>query len=177
MPVRLLNDGDLHLSIDRLRLDEEWLTHSEMVYAAAKKAADAQFSLDQAKAAFERECAELAKDMREDGPKYGLKDNPSEKSIDSAMPLEPGYKAGQRALNEAKHQLALANSLVNSFEHRKRALSLYTELHLKQWRADPAPVGRGEEGREYEKHEVRTRGLRRPQDESRAEDKTEDWGS
>ena len=78
------------------------------------------------------------------------------------MLTQPEYKAAVKAVNVARHDLAVANAAVNALEHRKRSLSLLVELWIREYyTADATPRPRSAEAEEFGKKAARTRVRRR----------------
>jgi len=152
---------DLRLDIDRNRLDDEWANQPLLYWKWARKAADAQLKLDQAKSNLDVEKAELDNDIRTSPGEYDLKDiKITENVISGAINASRIYQIAVKKVAEARHELEIANAAVNAIEHRKRALSLLVELWIRDYYSDPHANASSEEGDAWQKRQVRTAGQR-----------------
>lgn len=159
-----MSDDELRLEIDRLKLDEEWANQPALFYLWAKKAADAQLAHDDAKSRLDVIKAELAKACRDDPDSFDV-GKVTDKAVDAAVITSAKYQKAVKQCNTARHDLAIAQAAVTALEHRKRALTMEVELYIKEYYAEPHARPLTEEGEEYERHMVRSRGRRRKQRE------------
>jgi hypothetical protein len=151
----------LDLSIDKNNLDAEWVEQPTLYFHWAKNASDAQHSLDKEKAKFDLIKAELEQSIRAQPNDYGL-EKVTESAISATVLVQPEYKAGLSRVNDARHDLAVAQAAVNALEHRKRSLSMLVELWIREYyTADSSPKPRSMEAAEFDKASVRSRGRRR----------------
>ena len=94
------DQAELRLTIDRMRLEEEWEKHSQQYYVWAMKVADAQAAYDSAKSARDLKYAETAREIRTSPLDYGL-EKPTDKSVAEVVEIQPDYVAVNRAVNKA----------------------------------------------------------------------------
>lgn len=157
---------ELRLEIDRLRLDEEWTAQPKQFLVWSQTAADCQLEYDKAKAALDVTQAELSQDIRNNCSAYGL-DKVTEKAVETCIPAQPDYQLRVKRVNEARHALEVARAAVNALEHRKRALTMLTELFIRDYYSDMTvrrtskPINGDESLTDDEKADVRGRGRRR----------------
>lgn len=151
---------ELKLGIDRNRLDDEWVDHPAMYHYWACHAAEAQIRYDETKSKLDLIKAELDDDIRTDPQAYGVK-KVTEKAIENAILIQPSYKSVLKKMHQARHDLEIARANLNSLEHKKRALSLLTELWIRDYYSDPAIRPLTEDGENFAKQTVRSRGRRR----------------
>lgn len=159
------NDDDfpeLKLTIDKYDLENEWAEHPSMVHAWAENAANAQLQFDEAKQRLDLVKAELDHEIRIFPENFDLKKSP-EKAIENTIILQPEYQAALRNVNSAKYDLKIADAAMTALEHRRKGLSCNVELYCKSYISNQLPKTSSEEGRDFETHEVRTRGQRRQQ--------------
>jgi hypothetical protein len=156
------------LSIDKLRLDKEWLGQAELYYEYAKKAEDARLEYDQAKAALDLVEAEVNHAIRTEPTKYGLPEKPTESAIKALVPKRPRFVEAQKLMFEAKHEAGVLAAAVVALEHRKRALTMLVELHGRNYFSNPAMTSSEhlrDAARESSKVETRAKGRFRPDDD------------
>lgn len=158
-----LAQAGIKFGIDPLKLDEEWQTHSQMVYAAAKEVADCQQVLDNAKILAEREYAIAYLDVKRAPGNYGL-DKVTEDGVRNTVLVQDNYNLYQQEVVKAKHELMMAEAAATALEHRKRALTKMVDLWLHEYYSDPLPS-------KTDRFDSRRRGLDR---QGIREDQTED---
>lgn len=150
----------LRLEIDELRLDKEWLDQPLQFYRWSKITADAQFKLDSAKSEFALTEAEVSREIRDKPEAYGLS-KVTDKAIDATVQTQPEYVAASKAVDRAKHELAIASAAVAALEQRKRALTMLVELWVREYYVDAVPRPRSEKSAEFEREAVQERIRRR----------------
>jgi ribosomal protein L37E len=168
----------LNLEIDRLRLDEEWSDQPKQFLIWSQQAADCQLEYDQAKAKLEVTVAEISNEIRKSPSIFGL-DKVTEKAVELCIPLQPDHQLRVRKVNEARHALEVAKSAVNALEHRKRALTMLTELFIRDYYSDMTvkrtskPLNSDGPMSDDEKAAVRSRGRRRAEEQHDGDNDTE----
>lgn len=115
--------------IDKERLDEEWVTHSDRFLEYSIMLADARDSHLEREAALEVAEAVAELDIRERPKKYGMKLPIREGAIKTQIVLHPKVIKAKRLLNKAKHRVNLLDGVVKALDHRKRALEKLVDLH------------------------------------------------
>lgn len=128
--------SELRLSIDPLKLADEWLIQPDMRRLWGEKLADAQLVLDDAKSALAVRQAETDREIRESPADYGI-DKLSEARISSAVTADPFVQKAVEKMNKARHAVNVVQAAVDGLEHRKRALTLLCELHGQDYYATP----------------------------------------
>lgn len=152
---------DLDLSIDKTDLATEWVNQPTLYFEWAKYAADCQADLDRAKSRLELAKAEVEQSIRDAPSDYGIV-KATDKSVEATVLTQPEYRAALKAVNTAKHDLAVANAAVQALEHRKRSLTLLVELWIREYyTSDASPRPRSSEAAQFDKNAVRGRGRRR----------------
>ncbi len=166
------NSEELDLEVDRLRLDDEWVKHPKQYYVWAKKSADAQYVYDQAKAELELTKAELDQEIRNNPGTYGLPEKVTELKVANTIILQNEYQVALKYLNTKRHELDIAHAAVNTLEQRKRQLTVLVELWIRDYYSEATIHGKTNEGKEFEKKTVRSRGRKRREREKEDEQET-----
>ena len=109
------------VSIDRDRLDEEWLTQAEQFLVQAINAAEARKSMDEAREAADVVWAEIYKQVKESPEKFGYS-KVTEELAKSIAETQPEVRAAVQLHIDRKFELGIAEAVVEAFQHRKRAL-------------------------------------------------------
>ena len=156
--------SELNLSIDPLKLDQEWVRHPGHYGIWAAKVVEAQEAYDIAKSKFDLVKSQLDTGIRTDPSAYGLA-KMTEGAISSAIPSQPEYQAAEKAVIIAKKQLGLCNAVINSLEHKKRALTLLVELFIHDYYAEKHTTARPQAMSDEEKRAVRNRGRKRREEQ------------
>ena len=159
-----MDNGELRLEIDRLRLDDEWADQPRMFHVWALKVAEYQARYDEVKSELELMQAELGRDIRDQPESYGI-DKVTVDAVNGMILTQGEYQVVGRKLNHASHDVQVAKAAVSALEHRKRALTMLVELWIRDYYADPRLRNMTDD----EKREVRTRGRRRAEDERPSE--------
>ena len=160
--------SSVDLTIDPMRLEEEWKRHPALYKDIADSAVEAQEIFDIAKSKLDLVEAELDDDIRQNPDEYDLV-KVTETSVKSKILQDPKYKAAQSALIDARKNLGLAKAAVDAFEHKKRALTLLVELYIHDYYSEKtgnSPVSLTDE----EKRAVRNRGRTRRESNESASD-------
>jgi len=138
-------DYEKNIHIDEDALDLEWLDQPKHFIEIAKKAAEAQYDLDQSKAAFDVICSELEMDIRSNPANYKI-EKVTEAAISAALKQTQKHKDALQELNEAKRDAAILQGAVRAFDQRKSALENMVRLHGQSYFAGPkVPRNLGEE--------------------------------
>ena len=122
--------------LDPHSLDEEWLKQPEFAAKYAKLQADATRSLDLAKNELKLVEATLAEGMRLNPADYNIK-KVSEAAISSSIPKQAIYQDANKAVIDAKHELAVLQAAMMAIEHRKKALENLVTLHMADYYSSP----------------------------------------
>ena len=147
----------LKLAVDQYHLEAEWILQAKMYHDWALAVAQAQSDYDTAKSAVDVAKAEAQQEIREVPEDYGIA-KVTEKAVDSAVELHPDVKAATNKLNKARYERDVKKAAVDALEHKKRALSMLTELWVREYYVKDQSPG-GEEA--YDKAEVRGRARRK----------------
>lgn len=151
---------ELKLTIDKYDLENEWAEHPSMVHSWAENAANALLQFDEAKQKLELAKAETDREIRSSPKDFDL-EKITDKSVESTVITQPEYQAALRNLNSARHDLKIADAAMIGLEHRRKGLALMVELWIRKYYSNKEPQTDSEEGKDFETHEVRTRGQRR----------------
>lgn len=172
--VQQTHSGQLRLAIDKNRLDVEWEEQAIMFFVQGQKLAEAQREHDRAKAVLSLTEAKLDKEIRENTEEFFGEEakKPTETQIKFAVSMQPEFQALEKKVIDAKYDLNIANMAITALEHRKRSLTLLTELYFRDYwvKGNSRPNGAMTDA---EKEAVRTRGARRREEEA-LEDKEEE---
>lgn len=151
-------DFDFH-EINIHKLEEEWHLQPKMFRLYADRVAEARYKHETAKtdkeiaeAELERVTAKLDRLVRSSPEDYGLSGKTTEASIHNVIILQKKYHIAQlavfeaqRKINEAKHELDIADVAVKTLDHRKAALEDLVRLRLASYYSEPrAPEGNRE---------------------------------
>lgn len=173
--VQQTHSGEIRLTIDKNRLDVEWEEQAIMFFVQGQKLAEAQREHDRAKAVLSLKEAQLDKEIRENSDEFFGEDSkkPTETQIKNAVVMQPEYQALEKKVIDAKYDLNIADKAITALEHRKRALTLLTELYFKDyWVKGNSRTASGGMS-DSEKESIRTRGARRREEESSEDNEDE----
>ena len=155
---------ELNLTIDRLRLEEEWVRQPNQYHNWAVLAADAQAEYDTAKSRLEVVKAELYRDIRDDPDGYDLT-KVTEVALNNTIPLQPEFQMAVKRVNEAKHDLEVVKAAVDALEHKKRALTMLVELWTKEYYSEIVPRIGNDNVSDFDKRAIRQRARRRREEQ------------
>lgn len=124
-------------NIDKHTLDDEFENHPRTMLVYATKLADANLKLRQAEAQYEETKAEVASAMRTNPTDYGLKDKPSEASIDRELPRDEEIKESHRLVLDCQHKVDLLKAAVNVLRDKKGCLEELAKLHTAAYYGEP----------------------------------------
>ena len=137
-----MNENSIDLRINKQALDSEWENQSSLMQEWCLTVADAQLAADQAKDALAVCEADMELDIRRNPLKYGI-DKATEGTVKAAMVASIPREQAVAKYLQAKHTLATAQAVVQGLEHRKRALTCLTDLHLSGYFAAAPRRARG----------------------------------
>lgn len=128
------------VELDADKLDEHWIDQPRLFMKYALKLADARADVDEAKANLElvRATAEVA--IRADPAGHGV-EKVTEKAIEAAVETSATYRNAVADLNDARRRMGRLDAVVQSLEHRKRALEGMVSLHGMGYFAEPTDRG------------------------------------
>lgn len=159
-----MQNNEVTLTIDPLRLEDEWVRHPQMVLNVGLRIADLQHEADEAKYQLDAVTADLDKEIRDEPASYGIS-KLTETIVYNTIVAQPEYKAAVKKKLDAEHDLQKEKAISNALEHKKRALSMLVELWLREYYSDPKPRPMSANGVEFDKHAVRSRGRRREEEQ------------
>jgi septum formation topological specificity factor MinE len=128
---------DFRVDIDPEALDLEWLSHPPMVKAACVAAADARHRHTQAKNRLKLVTAQLRKKVRANPTKFDLPDKPTKDMVEDEVVVLAKYQDAVREEAETKYALDMMEAAVTALDHRRTALSNYTDLHWSDYHSAP----------------------------------------
>lgn len=152
-----MTDSDDFLRIDEYQLDKEWVEQPALYFRYSRKLADAERSLDEAKADLELCKAQLDKKIRDDPERYNIA-KVSESAIASAILTRERYKEKLADYNDAKHTVAVLKAACVALTQRKAALENMVDLHGQSYFSKPREKGRTGTMKEVERKAVSQRG-------------------
>jgi hypothetical protein len=144
----------LNLDIDPLKLEQEWQRHPSLYGFWAEKSVEAIDAYDRSKAALDVTKANLDVDIREHPAKYGASKTTNE-VVNNLITVHPEYLEKLKESLVAKKQMNHAKAVLDSLEHRKRALTMLVDLWVRDYYSDSGSMS------EDEKAAIR-RGRRKP---------------
>lgn len=160
-----LQEAGIRFDIDPQRLDEEWLGHSQMVYNAGARVADAEKEFDDAKAILNQMRADIANQVRGNPAEYGCVKT-TEQIVEDAVLSQPEHRAAVKRVNAANYALGMAKAASLALEHRKRALTLLVELWEREYFSDPSPRAISKEGSRFDQQATMGRIQRRRREDA-----------
>jgi hypothetical protein len=123
-------------TIDRYKLDTEWVDHVEMVAHYGRLLAKARLAYDQAKATTAIFEAETSRRVRSKPKNYSVT-KLTEGAIKEAVTVELLYSKEHDNLLRAKHKVDILEAAMKTLEHRKKALSDLVFLHSQLYYSEP----------------------------------------
>ncbi len=146
------------LSIDKSRLDEEWVTHASTFFLFEMDLVEAKANVDRAKATLDLQDANLEKAIRLDPDNYQLT-KVTEASVQAAVLSHRKHQIAYEELTEAKRIAGILQGAVNALDHKKKSLENLVSLHLAGYYAQPTlPKGAARDRME----EVSRKTIRKP---------------
>ena len=141
----MLANGKDIIAIDPQALDQAWLRQSEHVYESMSSLADAKYQVAKKKAALDLLQAKMAKRVRLDPAKYDLS-KVTVDAVNEAVLVSDEYQAANAALTEAYLIQNKLQALVDSLDHKKKALEALGYLYAQNFYSAPkTPQQRDEE--------------------------------
>jgi hypothetical protein len=125
------------LTPDKRFLDEECVHQPALFFKWSEKASKAELKLGQAKRNLLVVQADVAKEIRKNPSKYGLKENPSEASINSLLPTQPKVRDATDDIETAQYNLNLMYGVVKALEQRKSMLEILEKQEARAYFATP----------------------------------------
>jgi len=132
----MTQENDDFLSIDRDRLDEEWVNQPRLYYKYAEMLADARLKHDTRKNQLELVRAELSNKIRKKPEEYGL-DKITESVVEGTIILQEEYQDVVNKVNKAKHQMEVIQAVVVALDHKKKALEKLVDLEFQNYHSEP----------------------------------------
>ena len=162
MARRTWDIEEVTFTVDRDKLDEEWVNQPDLFHEFARQSADARLALEEKKQELDVVRAEIDKDIRERPGRYDA-DKVTENAIANIIILQPKFAKAQSAVNKARHTLDILQAAVSALEHRKKALEHLVFLHGQEYFSSPRARGvDSEKMRDAEKKSARrTKGMSR----------------
>lgn len=174
MPVRKENRGDvtvtddIRFNINPLKLHEEWRDQPDMMSRAVRMAAECQKEYDKAAENLKFVQARLSLSVRKSPSQYGL-EKVTDSSVDAVIAQDFDCRAAERVVIDAKEKRNVADGVVVSLEHRKRALTKMVDLWIHDYYSEPM-LGTARTASQLDRARVAL--SERP--EQQGEDRTED---
>lgn len=131
------NDYDAIISIDKRLLDEECLLQPKLFLKWSNELTHVNSKLKEAKKELKVIAAELAKKMRLNPDLYGLKNNPSEVSINSVMDLQKEYQEQLDMIAVREYDVDMLENVRQALLDRKKELENLVQLHGQQYFSAP----------------------------------------
>lgn len=126
-------------AIDPNRLDMEWLRQPEAYHREAVKLADLRKRLEMAKADRDVTVAEAAQGVRRNPAAYGL-EKVTEAGVNEVVTMR--CRNAEQKVIDAKHDHDVQQAMIDSLDHRKKALEDLVRLRLASYYAEPnMPAG------------------------------------
>lgn len=130
--------------IDQGRLDHEWLRQARLTRRAGIREAEAELTVNRAKANLDVTEAEVRRAVRKHPEKYGV--TPGSRGLTDAMVGEAvavsrEVRVAQSELDEAKYSHAVAKAETAAMSDRRRALERLVELLSIDYFAEPRARG------------------------------------
>lgn len=149
------------LSIDELRLDEEWIRQPGLYFKYANRLADARTEMDNAKTRLDVVAAEVETKVRRKPVKYGIEaERVTEAMINSAVIRDPLYQDHSGKLIDAQHKVRVLEASVTAIEHRRSALTRLVELKQMDYFSEGS-------NRQDQKDRIRQEAVRRTKQKER----------
>jgi hypothetical protein len=133
---------DFDPTIDELRLDMEWLRQPKLYYTWAARYADAKRDVGESKQELEVVKAELTRAIRADPVSFGL-DKVTETTVPACVLEQLEFQDAQRKLLDVQHTADVLAAVVNTLEHRRRALENLVDLHGQNYFSTPHTADTG----------------------------------
>jgi len=144
--------GESVVEIDENNLDREWIRQPSLYFRWARRAADARFRLDEAKAAVDVTRAEVDSEVRADPERFNIDGKLTEKMVEAEVVQHIRTVRVVKQLASAKYEYEVLSALVGALDQRRAALENLVRLRLSSYYAEPrAPEGKREEVEEMQK--------------------------
>ena len=140
MPKTQIIDEDI-LSIDKTRLDEEWIDQPKLFFKYASSLAKTIREEQDAKANRELIKSKIASNIRKNPKKYGL-EKATEAAINSVIMKLSKYRDAKKILLDLRYDIGVLQAMVNSLNHRKSALERLVSLHGQNYFSTPTAADR-----------------------------------
>ena len=148
-------------SIDKNRLDDEWLDQPRRYFRYAAELADARRRLDEAKAEQDITKAEVEMTIRGNPEKFGLA-KVTEAAVTATVLMQGTYQKAFSTTLKAKHDVDILSAATVALDHRKKSLENLVHLWAADYFSSPkCPDISREHFDEVGKQSVRTKGRRR----------------
>jgi hypothetical protein len=133
------------LSINKHRLDDEWLAQPQRMMDVIELAAHEQTRLDRQERELDVVQAEIDARVRANPSHFGL-DRVTEAGIKNAVQRSERYAKVYDRWVRLRERVNVLNGAVRAFDQRKKALECLVQLHGQGYFSDPRlPDGRGKE--------------------------------
>ena len=123
------------LAIDELRLDRECVRQPKLYFAAAKRAADARATMEEAKSALDLVRAEVDAEIRAQPDKYDI-EKVTEAVISKTIEVQDDYIKARDAFARSRYELDVVQAFVNALDHKKSMLGHLVSLHGQNFFSD-----------------------------------------
>lgn len=137
-------------AIDLNQLDKEWLGQAELFYQWSRYLADCRAFTETKRREVDLTKAEVFLDVVQNPTRYGFTAEVDPKKPNEIKPIKPTvdainaavessqeYQIANKELIAARHTQDVAVAVVDSLDHRKRALENLVRLHLAGYFATP----------------------------------------
>lgn len=156
--------------IDELNLQRECRDHAAQYLFWSEKLANDQFAYDEKKRLSDKKFADTEVDVRENPDNYKIA-KLTESVVAAVVRSQPDVDAALRAVSEARRVLESTRGVLNALEHRKRMLTLLTDLWTHSYYTQDTPSSRNAapqrtDGPLSEEEKARVRRGRRVVDEA-----------
>lgn len=157
-------EQELRLEIDELRLDKELKIQAKMVRHWSEVVAERQAQYDSSKAALEITDAEISQSVRKNPESFGI-EKVNNDAVKEAVLTHPDHKIAQKKVIKARYELDVAKAAVSGLQDKKRALSLLTELFIRDYYSEHSLEPKTDTEKEYQKDRVRNSARRRQREQ------------
>ena len=148
---------EFDVSIDKFRLDEEWVNQPEFYHRYALKLSESKTDADEAKNMLEVVRAELHQKISKNPEKYDIP-KVTVDAVNNAIVLQSAYRDAQDEVVSTRNDVLVLEAAVNALDQRKRALEKLVDLHLADYFAKPVATGASAEAvRDIKKTASRSR--------------------
>lgn len=127
----------LFADIDQHSLDAEWTKHCKRMGKFTKLLADAKNDFTVAKSRQEFVQAELSEAVRNSPDRFKVEGKLTEGRVEAIVLVQPKYQETVVEVNKAKHRQDVLQGVVNTLDHRKKALEDMVALWSQSYFAAP----------------------------------------